>query len=751
EAVASGESRAFWRRVVDGVPVAVLPPRQGDDTPRPDEAPFLWVVPSPETAAGLRRVADGAGVPLKTVLLAAHLRVLALLGGGDEVVTGYVTSGRPETEDGERVLGLFLNTVPLRVETAGGTWLELVRRAWAAEEALLPHRRFPLAEIVREAGGGTLFESSFNFVHFHVYDALAAAGVRLEADRSFQKTEVPLLVHALVNPATGALRLRLEHDPARLGEAQVREIGGWYTRALAALAAGPEARWDADGLLDAREEARLRSWGAGPAAERERCAVHHLFERQVLRAPDTVAVVHEEASLTYRELNERANRLAHGLRRRGVGPEAKVGLHLERGTEMVVAMLAVLKAGGAYVPLDPAYPAERLAFMLGDTPMVVLLTQEKIRAGLPVQPGAEVMVVDRQRDEIAAESAQNPDGGALPESAAWVIYTSGSTGRPKGVQIEHRSAVVLLHWLRERIPDEERRAVLGATSISFDVSVAEIFGTLCWGGTLHLVENALSLAGLPTGAGILRATMVPSAAAELLRLGRIPPSLRSLGLAGEAVPVSLARELRALGTLERVENLYGPTEDTTYSTCWIVPPGTGEMRIGTPVAGTRAYVLDGRLGLAPQGARGELYLAGEGLARGYLDRPDLTAERFLPCPFGPAGSRMYRVGDQVRWTAGGELEYLDRLDHQVKVRGFRVEPGEVEEALRAHPAVAGAAVVAREDTEGERRLVAYVVPAAGSPPPSAAALRAHLAASLPSYMVPAAFVALDALPLTANG
>ncbi|HEX8245061.1 MAG TPA: amino acid adenylation domain-containing protein, partial [Longimicrobium sp.] len=680
---------------------------------------------------------------------------------GGEVVTGYVTSGRPETADGERVLGLFLNTVPLRVEMAGGTWLELLRRTWAAEEALLPHRRFPLAEIVREAGGGTLFESSFNFNHFHVYDALAAAGVRLQVDRSFHKTEVPLLANALVNPVTGALRMRLEYSAARLADAQADRIGGWYARALAALAAAPEARWDADGLLDEGEVALLLRWGAGPAAEPARCAVHHLFERQAARTPDAVAVVHEETSLTYRELNERANRLAHALRRRGVGPESRVGLHLARGPELPAAMLAVLKAGGAYVPMDPAYPPERLGFMLADTGVAVLLTQEATRAGLPAAPATEVLVVDRLRDELAGEPAEDPEGGALPESTAWVIYTSGSTGRPKGVMIEHRSAVVLLHWLRGLVPDEERRAVLGSTSISFDVSVAEIFGTLCWGGTLHLVENALSLAALPPDAGILRASMVPGAAAELLRQGRIPPSLRSLGLGGEAVPASLARQLHALGTLERVENLYGPTEDTTYSTCWIIPPETEGVRIGRAVAGTQAYVLDARLALVPRGARGELYLAGQGLARGYLDRPALTAERFLPCPWGPPGSRMYRVGDQVRWTADGELEYLDRLDHQVKIRGFRVEPGEVEEALRAHADVADAAVVARPRKEGGAWLVAYVTPArgeeaAGAPrvldePGLSESLRAHLAARLPAYMVPGAVVVLSALPRTPNG
>ncbi|HEX7243487.1 MAG TPA: AMP-binding protein, partial [Longimicrobiaceae bacterium] len=328
-------------------------------------------------------------------------------------------------------------------------------------------------------------------------------------------------------------------------------------------------------------------------------------------------------------------------------------------------------------------------------------------------------------------------------------YTSGSTGRPKGVMIRHSSVAVLLHWLRDHVSDEERAAVLFSTSINFDVSVAEVFGTLCWGGKLLLAENALELATLPEREEIRYASMVPTAAAELLRMGAVPAGVRTLNLGGEALPNALAQALHGLGTVEKVGNLYGPTEDTTYSTYARVPAGAERVTVGRPVANTRALVLDAELNPVPVGVVGELYLAGDGLARGYAGRPDLTAERFLPDPFGAAGSRMYRVMDRVRRLDTGELEYLGRMDHQVKVRGFRVEPGEIESVLLAHPGVREAVVVVREDSPGDPRLVAYLT--ADGEAPSAGELRAALRRSVPEYMVPSAFVVLPELPLTPNG
>ncbi|HEY7767177.1 amino acid adenylation domain-containing protein, partial [Longimicrobium sp.] len=475
----------------------------------------------------------------------------------------------------------------------------------------------------------------------------------------------------------------------------------------------------------------LEEWNAtGRAYPTHGLRVHDLFRAQAARTPEAVALSWRGERWTYAELEARANKIANALRRHGVGPEVRVGICLPRTPELVAAMLGVLGAGGAYVPLDPAYPRERLGYMLEDAGVALVITESGLADRLP-RDAAALLLLDVERDGIAAESAEAFDSGVLPENLSHVIFTSGSTGRPKGVMIRHSSVVILLHWLRENVTDEERSSVLFSTSINFDVSITEVFGTLAWGGKLVLVENALELATLEEE--VVHVSMVPSAAAELLRGGGIPTSVKTLNLGGEALPNALAQGLYALGTVQKVGNLYGPTEDTTYSTYYIVPRGADQVLVGTPVANTQAYVLDAHLQPVPVGAVGELYLAGDGLSRGYANHPAMTAERFVPCPFGAPGSRMYRVMDRVRWKESAEvrqcvsavvdsvdsrtdalthsrthaLEYLGRIDFQVKVRGYRIELGEIEARLAEHAGVRAPVVLVREDAPGDRRLVAY--------------------------------------------
>jgi amino acid adenylation domain-containing protein len=485
--------------------------------------------------------------------------------------------------------------------------------------------------------------------------------------------------------------------------------------------------------------------------------LHQLFEAAADRAPEAVALVNGTAEITYAELEGRANQVARHLQRLGVAPESLVGICTPRTADMIAGMLGTLKAGAAYLSLDPAYPRERLAFMLEDSAAPVVLTQERLLDGLgAAAPAGSTAFVcfDRDARALAAESAQRLPSAAGPGSLAYAIYTSGSTGRPKGVAIEHRSAAVLCHWAREVFPAADLAGMLASTSINFDLSVFEIFVPLAWGGTVILAENALALPHLPAAGRVTFVNTVPSAIAELVRAGSLPPSVRTVGLAGEPLKGVLAERIYARG-VHAVYNLYGPSEDTTYSTWVRVEPGApGEPTIGRPIAGTELYLLRPGMEVASFGDEGEVYLGGQGLARGYLNRPDLTAERFFPDPFsGRPGARLYRVGDLGRFLPNGEVQFLGRVDHQVKIRGFRIELGEIEAALSRHPAVTEAVVTARlagSAEEGDLRLVAYVEPhpEITPDPPS---LRSFLRERLPAHMVPSVFVFLDPLPRTPNG
>ncbi len=510
-------------------------------------------------------------------------------------------------------------------------------------------------------------------------------------------------------------------------------------------------------LLTATEQQQLAEWNQTEREYPTDVCIHELFARQAARTPQAVAVVFQETRVTYDELNSRANQLAHHLRHVGVGPEVQVGILLERSVEMIVCLLGILKAGGAYVPLDPNYPTERLAFMIEDAELKVLLTQESWRERLGSTTVDAVIEISRTgipacQESWRQEPTANPQVQVTPGNLAYVIYTSGSTGRPKGVAIEHRSAVTLLHWASETYSAAELQGVLAATSICFDLSVFELFAPLSWGGQVILAENALALPSLAAKSEVRLINTVPSVLSELLRLEALPAGVRVVNLAGEALRRSLVEQLYAGETIARVVNLYGPSEDTTYSTAAELKRGEeGRVVIGRPVANTRAYVVDEQGLVVPSGVAGELWLGGEGLARGYLQRAEMTAERFVPDELsGRSGGRLYRTGDLVRYQADGNIEYLGRIDQQVKIRGFRIEPGEIETRLKQHPAVREVVVITREETDNDKQLIACIV---ADPEMNLTdeALRRYLREKLPEYMIPSAFVLLDEIPLTPNG
>jgi amino acid adenylation domain-containing protein len=740
EAQVSPDSRDFWASRLAEAPFEALP-RLGDG-----RAPRLrnrMVVIDDDVRRGLEALAACADAPLKSALLAVHLRVCAALTGHADVITGLVTNGRPESEGAERTLGLFLNTLPLRLSLHGTTWTSATRSVFEREREIMPHRRVPLS-ILRRAHGA-LFDTAFNYVHFHVYSALGDAdGVRLLAADAFEQTDLPLLANFTTDPTTGALSLRVAFTDPAFSEEQLDQIADYYGRALRAAAARPGAVALADDPLGHEEHAWLHATAQGePLRSAQSATLPMLFEAQVARTPDAMAVRDANSALTYAELDARATALAQRLRAAAIGVESRVGVGLPRTVDLVVALLAVLKSGAAYVPLDPAYPAERLSFVRDDASVAALITDPSLTDRVPVGDRPVFRVADG-----GVPPSAEPGPPPLPASIAYLIYTSGSTGRPKGVAITHANAVAFVTWARSVFSAAELSGVLASTSICFDLSIFEIFVPLATGGCVLLADSALDLAAMPGRSAVTLVNTVPSAMDALLRTGALPPSVRTVNLAGEPLSVDLVQRLYATG-IERVYDLYGPSEDTTYSTFALRSPER-PATIGRPIAGTQAYVLDARLMPVPVGVTGELCLAGAGLARGYLGRPGLTASRFIPDPFGVApGGRLYCTGDLARWRSDGRLEFLGRIDRQVKIRGFRIEPGEVEAALAMLPGVSGAVVVPRADANGSPRLLAYVAPAEAARDPSA--LRAALRIRLPEHFIPSTIVGISSIPRLPNG
>jgi amino acid adenylation domain-containing protein len=757
----SPAARAFWNERLRGAVRPQLPrwQRRPDDG-RTLHARLLLEIPA-DTVQGLRSLVRTLAAPLKNALLAAHLRVVGLLAGQTEATAGLLANGRPEETDGDRVAGLFLNAVPLRVDVGGGSWEELVQSAFTAEWEVLPFRRFPLAELLREHGGA-LFETVFNFTHFHVFAGLQRLeGVEvLGASAPSDQTYFPLTVYFNLDPISGRLHLALDYDTRELGEELVERIAGYHLAAMAAMAQHPRAPHDGFCLLAPEERDQvLTGWNRSAAPLPAATLVHQLVAAQAARTPQAVAMLQDGHACTYEELDRRSRRLAWRLRRLGVGPEVAVGICLRRTLDLPVAVVGVLAAGGAYVPLDPSYPRERLAFMMRDSRARVLIAEPGLQPGLAPE-GVSVLYLDAPAagggdppagaDQPAAAS---PAPGALPENAAYVIYTSGSTGRPKGVVVPHRGVVNFLLSMRTRpgLGPEDR--LFAVTSLSFDIAVLELLLPLAVGAQVVLASAEVTSDGerlvetlashSPT---VMQAT--PATWRLMLEAGWAgTPELRAW-CGGEALPRDLAEAV--LARTRALWNLYGPTETTVWSTAHRVEAGQPRVPLGQPVANTQVLLLDAHLQPAPLATPAEIYLGGAGVVRGYTGRSELTAERFVPSPFGEPGSRLYRTGDLARRLPDGELEFLGRIDHQVKVRGFRIELAEIEAVLAEHPAVREAAVVARVDGAGGTRLTACVAGVPGVESPAADDLRAWLRQRLPEHMLPAAFVQLPALPLTAN-
>ncbi len=746
----------YWKGQLADAPATLDLPT---DRPRPAVQSFRGAAKPfalPDTLSDeVVRATRRFGVTPFMTLLAGFQVLLSRYSGQNDILVGAVIANRNRAEV-EGLIGLFANTVPMRTKLDGDpTFHELLERVKESALGAYAHQDMPFERLVEELrperslSYNPLFQvlfsmqsaasRSFELKGLQVQPLGGVVGTTAKFDLSF----------FLLEGADG-FSGRIEYNTDLFDGATIDRMLHHYLRLLEAALSDPETCISQLRLLDEAERDRiLVEFNRTAVDYPEGLRLHDFVARQAEKTPEAIGLVCDNQRLSYRELNTRANQLAHYLIKRGAGPEVIIGIHLERSPDMLVAVLGTLKSGGAYVPLDPNYPKERVHHILEDARAPLVITQRSIANDLPKFAGQRICL-DSDWPVISREPMVNPVVSVVPENLAYVLFTSGSTGRPKGVAIEHRSAARFVQWAQEVFSPQELDGVLMSTSICFDLSVFEMFVPLSSGGKVILCDNALHLPTIAAREEVTLVNTVPSAMAELLRMGGVPDSVKTVNLAGEALPDALVEQIYASTKAERVYNLYGPTEDTTYSTFTLVCHGT-PVTIGRPIANSQAYILDVQLNPSPIGVPGELYLAGDGLARGYYGRPDLTSERFVANPFSAtAGARMYRTGDLARFLPDGNIDYLGRMDHQVKLRGFRIELGEIETVLLAHPSVERTVVTVREDRPGEKRLVAYCVPNPGRDI-NHAELRAHVECTLPGYMVPAAFVTLDALPLTDNG
>ncbi|HEV2756819.1 MAG TPA: amino acid adenylation domain-containing protein, partial [Actinomycetota bacterium] len=753
----------YWRERLAGLaPVLELPA----DHPRPPVKTARGRIHSftvdAGTMAALRALGRARNATPFMTLTAAFQALLARYSGSDDIAIGTPTAGRTRAEL-EGLVGFFVNTLVLRTDLSGDpTFGELVERVRDVALGAYAHQDVPFEKLVEELHPQRSLSHTPLFQVMFSLENTAEAALAL-SDATVDR--VPLDY----NPSKFDLTLSMGEDDDGAGgliaynadlfePATIERMAGHLQGLLKAVASDPELPLSELELLSPSERHHLvvELNGSTVAYDGAR-PVHELFEARVRENPDAVALVFAGRGLTYGDLDAAANRLAHHLVEKGVGPEVPVGICLERGPDLVVGLLAVLKAGAVYVPLDPDYPAERLGFMLQDTAAPVVVTTAELVERLG-SPHVEAVLLDADAGVISTRPETSVAGAASPDSLAYLVYTSGSTGLPKGVGVAHRSLAGHCTAMADRyaLTRDDRMLVFG--SFNFDVSLEQTLTPLIAGASVVVRDDVWDPQTLANEVAALGITLLNPPTAYWHQLAADPgaveqllasPSLRLVAVGGEAMASSRLRAWLEAGDCPAVMNNYGPTEATITATSYEVAGAldTETVPIGRPIAGRAVYVLDRYGNLVPAGVPGELYIGGDRVARGYVNRPGLTAERFVPDPFsGERGARLYRTGDRARYLSDGNIEFLGRVDHQVKIRGFRIEPGEIEACLVAHAAVRAAVVVARSDG-GDNRLVAYVVGDVAT----TTELRAHVSRSLPDYMVPAHFVVLDELPLTPTG
>jgi amino acid adenylation domain-containing protein len=761
------KGKSYWAEHVKTIAPPLLNPRYQHTFTTAGKVPSrrrIIEIPRAEFDE-LKSLADSVDAGVSHYFLAMLAVYFANSSGRDRLVFGLPYHNRRNHHQ-KRALGVFTSVSPLCIDMGNGAcaFSELLPNIRRQQKANFRHQRYPLGHLIRDlaepGGHRLLYDIGFNYLKLNEILSFAGQDARL-VYLSHNHEATPLMVTLCENGEFEPVQLQLDYNLAYFSDSDISLMADRFSFSLRSLRGAFHTGVGQLEMLPKHERRRLlEGFGDGPLFDTSDGCIHHLFEEQVKRTPDAIAVASREGFLTYSGLNERANRVAHYLISRGIKPESPVGIWMKRTGDILVGVLGVLKAGGAYVPLDTSNPPQRIRIILENGCVQLVLTHTHLSDFITL-PAVESVLIEEILSG-ACQERHNPDSvvlGLTPSNLAYVIYTSGSTGKPKGVQICHSSAVAFLHWVRTVYTQEELGRVLASTSLSFDLSVFEMFAPLSVGGQCYIVENALDL--LHTHVDVSLINTVPSAIRVLIEQDAIPPGVSVINLAGEPLPMQVVNDLLSAHKCEKVFNLYGPSEDTTYSTYVLFDETlTDWPSIGKAIAGTRLYILSPNGRLAPTGVIGELHIAGSGLARGYLNSPDLTAERFISDPFSiTEGGRLYRTGDLVRYAASGELEYVGRADDQLKIRGFRVELGEIQRQLEQLDGVNTAIVLAGERSSLDRYLTAYVErerkttgdDARLSDEAWAEGLRRALRACLPEYMVPASIAVLDEMPLTPNG
>ncbi|PMB23516.1 non-ribosomal peptide synthetase [Fischerella thermalis] len=764
------KAEAFWRQKLKGftLPTPILIGKTSADFSDPKkDYERQEIVMSATITTALKSFARKYQLTLNIVMKGAWALLLSRYSQQSDIVFGSTSSGRPTAlAEAESMVGLFINTLPLRVQVDSNAFVSSWLKKLQAEEVQMREYEYsPLTKIQQWSEiprGLQLFDSILVFdnelVDYNQGSIVQSVGV-VESRSSFDWTNYPLTVKVV--PQSDLLNLCISYDTRHFDSATISRMLGHLETLLEGFVANPEGRLRELPMLTSKESYQiLKEWNnTGVAYPQQQC-IHELFEAQVERTPDAVAVVFESEQLTYCELNTRANQLAHYLRFLGVKPEVLVGICVERSLDMVIGLLAILKAGGAYVPLDPSYPKQRLGYMLEDSQPSVLLTQQHLIETLPTHK-AQIICID-DWEQIGNQSTENPTSKITVDNLAYVIYTSGSTGKPKGAMNTHKGICNRLVWMQHTYQLTSQDAVLQKTPFSFDVSVWEFFWTLMSGACLVIAQpeghkDTNYLVKLIAQQQVTTLHFVPSMLQVFLEAEGLEKcqSLVRVIASGEALPVQLQQRFFARLNAQ-LHNLYGPTEAAVDVTFWQCKKddlsNQNTPPIGRPITNIQIYILDRYLNPVAVGVTGEVYIGGVGVGRGYLNRPDLTAEKFIPNPFSKdkEATRLYKTGDKARYLPNGDIEYLGRIDNQVKLRGLRIELGEIEAVISQYPAVRETVVVVRSDSVDAKHLVAYVVPQTEQTL-TIAELRNFLESKLPNYMIPAAFVILEALPLTPNG